>query len=152
VSDALGLLTHKTKTEIFFTDVNDGGAEIQPGSYRGTSLEDLAGKFGIRAWTPAVPKDDPALERLFPNDPREQKDPLPDLEPGEGRMEAGWDGDDIKELPAEGPEEPEISPNADMKLVLELPEPPRGKPPEEIFGPDRGKHLRLVFEVDESGS
>src|SRR5690606_21310576 len=114
VSDALGILTHKTQTDVFFTDVNDGGAEIKPGSYRGTSLEDLVGKFGIRAWTPAFAKDDPELERLFPSEPREQKDPLPDLEPGEGRMEAGWNGDDIKELPTEGPEEPEIDPNADM--------------------------------------
>ncbi len=149
--DLLGYLARKTGSDLFLTDSEDMDDPIQPGVFRGGDLETLLGQVGVRTWTPAFEKDDPSLADLFPNEPRDQKGLLPDTNPGKGEIDDGWNGDNIREIPNEGPPDPEPNPNADMKLVIDIPTLPPGTPPDPPNRPEPGKHLRVALEFFSNG-
>lgn len=153
VGDALGFLSRRIGADLFLLDPRTAEEEVKPGLYVGNQIEDLINRLGIQAWRPAFEKDDPDLARLFPDGPRDQTGSLPDEEPGEGIIEDGWPGDEIQARPVDGPEDPPVLPDADMKLIVEIPDLPPGTPPEPI--PDYrepGTHLRLTLEVRKDGS
>jgi hypothetical protein len=153
VRDALAILSRHVEADLFLTDLVDGEQEVKPGLYVGEQIEELVAKLGVRVWRPAFERDDPALERLFPDGPREQTGGLPDDEPGRGIIEEGWQGDQIQARPVDGPDDPPTLPDADMELTLEIPDLPPGTPPEPIPGfRVPGTHLRLVLEVHRDGT
>jgi len=152
LNDLLGFLSRRTDTDLFLTERNDGSAPVPPGRYRAPDLEGLIGKWGVRVWTPAFQKDDPSLANLFPSEPRPQTGGLPDNEPGEGEIDKGWNGDNIRELPKEGVVDPPPREDADMKLLIDIPDLPPGTPPDPIPNfREPGTHLRLTIEVHEDG-
>jgi hypothetical protein len=153
VPDLLGFLSRRTQFDLFLADPEDGDGSVKPGLYRAFDVEGLVGQLGVRVWTPAFGKDDPALEDLFPKEPRDQIGALPDTNPGEGEIDDGWNGDNIRVLPEKGLDDPPTLPDADMKLIVDIPDLPPGTPPEPIPNfREPGTHLRLTIGLGKDGA
>lgn len=120
---------------------------LQKGTYRGIDLLHLGKQLGAPIWEPAPERDDGLLAEQFV--PLETNQGEPHEVPGDGgsgKIEDGWNGDDIKELPGRTESPPEPG-SFDMRYNTDI----SGDTQEDQAGNvdlAPGKHVRLRLRFD----
>ncbi len=120
---------------------------VQKGLYRGVDLPHLGEQLGLRLWGLAPEKDDPEIAESYVPLQRDQGKPV-DLpgDGGEGEIDDGWEGDNIREQPERLDQLPEPG-SFDMKYQLEVPEENKDGQDDPLVL-DRGIHVRLRILYD----
>lgn len=119
---------------------------VAKGIYRGQDLAHLGRRLNWRLWNATSEKDDPALaERYVPLDTDQGRPTEVPGDGGEGVIEDGWKGDDVRVQPERIDTLPEPG-RSDMKFVTDI-EPTRIEQ-EGGSDSDPGVHVRLRLKYD----
>jgi len=118
---------------------------VQKGRYSGVDLEHLGHQMGIRFWEAAPRGDDEKLADAYIPLGRDQGKPV-DLpgDGGNGEIDDGWEGDNIREVPEEIFELPEPG-KFDMPFIEKVDEVDEQVDPLDL---DPGRHVRLRLRYD----
>ncbi len=120
---------------------------VQKGQFRGADLTHLSEQLGFRVWEPPPKEDDEKVAESYKPLVRDQGNPinLPG-DGGEEPMEAGWNGDNIREEPGRVDDPPEPGKD-DMPYILEVPDEDKDGQADPLVL-DPGKHVRLRLRYD----